>query len=105
MKKTILAAAALLAVAACSGPAKETKYPPLKEGCDVEIFQEAPTAATENIGPVSSSCDESVSDEDCLRTLKDEACKLGANVVWGVEPKPRMDLGKKKFSGRAAHTQ
>ena len=109
MNKTILAAVAVAvaaaALAACSGPAKDTKYPPQKEGCDVQIFQDAPTTATDNIGPVSATCDESVSDEDCLRTLKDEACKLGANVVWGVNPKPTIDLGKKKFSGRAAHTE
>lgn len=71
----------------------------------MQIFQETPTAQADNIGPVSSTCDESVSDQDCLRTLKDEACKLGGNVVWGVEPNPTKQLGKKKFFGRAAHTK
>jgi uncharacterized protein YbjQ (UPF0145 family) len=71
----------------------------------VEVFREAPSQATDNIGPVSSSCDESLSDEECLRTMLDEACKLGANVVWGVEPSPTLEGGKKKFSGRAAHTK
>lgn len=71
----------------------------------MQVFQETPTVQTDNIGPVSASCDQIVSNEDCLRTLKDEACKLGANVVWGVEPNPTMQLGKKKFFGRAAHTK
>ena len=101
---------AALALAACgsssgSSSGKESKYAAQKEGCQVQVFEDTPTMATENIGAVSSSCDEFVSDDDCLRTLKDEACKLGANVVWGVNPKPTMDLGKKKFSGRAAHTK
>lgn len=94
------------ALAACgSSPAKESKYPPQKEGCEVQVFEDTPAMPTENIGAVDARCDEIVSDEECLRTLKDEACKLGANVVWGVPQKPTMDLGKKKLSGRAAHTK
>lgn len=62
-----------------------------------------PTYQTENIGAVSASCDESVSDADCLRTLQDEACKLGADTVWGVNDPAKKDAGKKKYFGRAAH--
>lgn len=103
----VLASAANVASSAgcSSSAAKESKFPPQKEGCEVQVFNDTPTMPTENIGTVSSSCDEFVSDADCLRTLKDEACKLGGNVVWGVDPKPTMQLGKKKFSGRAAHTK
>jgi hypothetical protein len=96
----------LIVLASCGSKQGEpSKYPPQKEGCEVQIFQETPTAQTDNIGPVSATCDESVPDQDCLRTLKDEACKLGGNVVWGVEPNPTKQLGKKKFFGRAAHTK
>jgi hypothetical protein len=96
----------LIVLASCaSQPDKQSKYPPQKEGCEVQIFPETPSMQTDNIGPVSASCDESIPDQDCLRTLKDEACKLGANVVWGVEPNPTKQLGKKKFFGRAAHTK
>ena len=95
----------LIVVASCASKQEPSKYPPQKEGCDVQIFQETPTVQTDNIGPVSSTCDESVADQDCLRTLKDEVCKLGGNVVWGVEPNPTKQLGKKKFFGRAAHTK
>jgi hypothetical protein len=107
VKKTLLAplACAAFIVAGCPSPEKPTKYPPQKEGCEVQIFPDTPAAQTDNIGPVSATCDESVSDQDCLRTLKDEACKLGGNVIWGVEPNPTKQLGKKKFFGRAAHTK
>lgn len=104
MTRALLPFAILLA--GCGSKQEQpTKYPPQKEGCEVQIFQETPTQQTDNIGPVSSTCGEDVSDQDCLRTLKDEACKLGANVIWGVEPNPTKQLGKKKFFGRAAHTK
>jgi hypothetical protein len=60
---------------------------------------------TDNIGPVMASCDSSVSDADCLRTMKDEACKLGADLVWGVEDVTDKNPNKKRISGRAAHTK
>lgn len=103
MLRAIFACTALLAFGGCSAPAKESAYPPRPAGCDVKIYPEAPQGNTDNIGPVSAKCDESVSDADCLRTLQDEACKLGADVLWGVEPPEKRD-GKKRFFGRAAHT-
>lgn len=94
--------ACVLGLAACgSPPAKESKYPPRPEGCDVAIFVEVPPMPTDNIGAVTATCDPSISDADCLRTLKDQACKLGADVVWGVSDSDAG--GKKKVSGRAAH--
>ncbi len=91
-------------VAACgSTPAKESKYPPLPEGCDVAIFSEIPPMPTDNIGPVSATCDESISDADCMRTLKDQACTLGADVIWDAQDTPSKQGNKKRLSGRAAH--
>jgi hypothetical protein len=46
-----------------------------------------------------------VSDADCLRTLKDQVCKLGGDVVWGVTDKPDTFGDKNVWDGRAAHTQ
>lgn len=103
--KKILACGMVLFAVGCPSPAKDSQYPPRPEGCDVKVFHETPTMATDNIGPVSSTCDESVEDSDCMRTLMDEVCKLGGDVVWGVEPNPTKELGKKKFFGRAAHTK
>lgn len=95
-----------LAVAACGGAKAEgSKYPALPRGCAVSVFPEAPDAPTENIGTVNANCNEIVSDADCLQTLKDEVCKLGGNVVWGVPNAPKMDIGRKTYSGRAARTK
>ena len=97
--------AALAAGAGCGGGQPQGKWAQRAEGCEVAISNDAPGVMSENIGPVSATCAMDVSDSDCLRTLKDQVCKLGGDLVWGVEPSPRIANGKKQFSGRAAHTQ
>ena len=94
-----------LVVACSSTPKSEGKYPARQPGCEVQVFLEdqLPAYTTESIGAVQASCDPSLSDEECMRELKDQACKLGADTVWGVNDRPKMELGKKRFSGRAAH--
>ncbi|AKU95863.1 hypothetical protein AKJ09_02527 [Labilithrix luteola] len=95
-----------LACLACgSSKPKDTRFPAREPGCDVQVFPEAPTVPTENIGTVSAICSDDISTQDCLRTLKDEACKLGADVVWGVSDEPAHSDTKKKLAGRAAHTK
>lgn len=100
----LLVPCVLVPLACGSTPKPEGAYPAREEGCEVQTFPEAPPMPTDNIGPVSATCGEDISDEDCMRTLKDQACKLGADVVWGVE-KPSLEGGKKRLSGRAAHTK
>lgn len=95
-----------LLLPAC-GPAasgKPSKFPPREEGCAVQVFPDAPRVQSENLGPVSARCDLDISAEDCLRTLKDQVCKAGGDVVWGVD-KPTVIDGKQRLSGRAAHTR
>ncbi|MBX3228536.1 MAG: hypothetical protein KIT84_07780 [Labilithrix sp.] len=101
--KLFVTLSSLLVLAACGAPEKPSQYPPREPGCEVRIFPEQPSYGTDNIGPVSASCDESVADSDCMRTLMDQACKLGADTVWGVSDKPELKDGKKRFYGRAAH--
>jgi hypothetical protein len=97
---------ALVLLAACAGgPPTDPRYPPREEGCDVKVFEDVPSSPTHNLGSVQARCDESVAEPDCLRQLKDEACKLGADVLWGVPPKPDRKSGKIYFYGRAAHTK
>lgn len=100
-------AAPLFMVACGGGKPTDANFPPRPEGCDVEVFHdEAPTRPTENIGPVNASCTDLVSDQDCLRTLKDQVCKLGGDIVWGVEGSPVVKAdGRKHLSGRAAKSK
>jgi hypothetical protein len=103
--RTWICLAALSALAACSTPKPQGKYPPREPGCEVHVYTDdhVPTYTTENIGTAKASCDESVSDADCLRELKDQACQMGADTLWGVADKPEMQGGKKRLTGRAAH--
>jgi hypothetical protein len=95
--------AIVLATGACGGGAADAKYPKRPDGCEVTLYQEIPEAKTDNIGSVRASCAEEVAAEDCLRTLKDQVCRLGGDVVWGVGEPEKRD-GKVQYSGRAAHT-
>jgi hypothetical protein len=102
----VRAAACGVALFACGGSTpRDARFPPRPEGCEVKVFDEAPTIATENIGPVRATCDADVDDEACMRTLKDEVCKLGGDVLWGVGPDFSMVYGKKRRTGRAAHSR
>ena len=96
-------AGGLLSLVACGG-AGSAKFPERPEGCAVEVSSGAPHGQTENIGPVNAWCDEQSSDEECLKALRDQVCKMGGDVVWGVPSKPKREDGKTKRSGRAAHT-
>ena len=71
----------------------------------MKVFPEAPPVMTDNIGPVMATCGDDVKDDDCMRTLKDQACKLGGDIVWGVSDVPAKVHGKKQLAGRAAHSK
>lgn len=104
MKRALGLVVLLATFAACGGDKHPSRYPAREAGCDVQIFHEAPEMRTHNIGPVSASCDDRLSEADCLRTFKDEVCKLGGDIAWGVD-NPVKDGGRIKFDGRAAHTK
>jgi hypothetical protein len=62
--------------------------------------------ATDNIGHVEARCDQDrISEQDCLRELKDQACKLGADTLTHVPFQPSYEYGKQLWSGRAAHAK
>ena len=77
---------------------------PGERGCAIRVFADAPPMPTENIGPVMATCDRDDSKEVCLRELEDQACLLGADVLWQVSG-PSAQLDKQRMHGRAAHTK
>jgi hypothetical protein len=96
----------VLAPLACGGaPRAAQRFPPQPVGCPVEIFPDTPPMATDNIGTVRARCGMDISRDDCIRELKDQACKLGGDVIWGVADAPRVVDDKNEWSGRAAHTR
>jgi hypothetical protein len=92
-------------LAACAGGATESRYSPRPEGCPVQILEGAPSVPTDNIGTARATCATDVSREDCLRELKDQACRLGGDMIWGVADAPRQVGGKNAWDGRVAHTR
>jgi hypothetical protein len=100
---SVVAIAAVLGCGA-GGAATDSRFPSRPEGCAVRLFHETPDVPTTNIGPVRAHCGLDVADTDCLRTLEDQVCKLGGDVVWGVADKPSVDGDKNFWQGRAAHT-
>lgn len=103
MKRALGLVVCALLLAACGGDRRAVSQLPAREpGCDVQIFHEAPSMKTANIGVVNASCDDRLPEADCLRRFKDEVCKLGGDIVWGVDDPVKGD-GRISFSGRAAH--
>jgi hypothetical protein len=71
----------------------------------VQIFENAPPMATDNLGTVRARCGTDIGREDCLRELKDQACRLGGDVVWGVADAPHVVGDRNEWDGRAVHTK
>ena len=107
MNSTRALSIAVLGLAACGGGAKtDPRYPPQPEGCAVQTFHGKPTGAYDDIGRVDAICGIDLGADACIAELKNQACKLGGNIVYDVpyEPiKPSPD--KVRFTGHAAHTR
>ena len=104
MKLSFSLTLSALALVACGGGHGNAtpNFPERPAGCDVEIYQDAPSVATTNIGPVRASCDATlVKEADCRRELLDQVCKLGGDAVWQVSDKPEVVGDKQVFTGRA----
>jgi len=96
----------VLCICCGGGSRTESRWPERAAGCDVKIFHESPTMPVSTIGHVQAVCDQDkVSEADCMRELKDQACKIGADVLWAVPMTPSYEYGKQLWSGRAAHTK
>ncbi len=87
---------------------KRATQGPRERGCTVQVFSGAPPMRTENIGSVTALCAPDDSRDVCERELEDQACLLGADVVWQVEgpaPEDTPNGTKQRMRGRAAHTR
>ena len=97
--------ALVIALTAC-GASGTSRFPARENGCDVALSKgDTLPPNSENIGTVSALCSLDTSNDDCLRELKDQACRLGADTVWGVAERPTQVNGKNRFTGRAAHSK
>ncbi len=104
-RSLVLVLSGLPLVACGASKPADSRYPARPKGCPVQVFEESPPMPTDNIGSVRARCGTDISHQDCVDELKDQACALGADVVWGVSDAPRLVGDKNEWSGRAAHTK
>jgi hypothetical protein len=97
-----------LSLAACaSAPKTDPRYPPRPDGCDVKMFHgKVPGVLYDDIGHVDSICSIDMAGNPCIVELKNQACKLGGDLLYDVPyeaEKPSPD--KVRFTGRVAHSR
>jgi hypothetical protein len=81
---------------------------PRERGCALQIYTTSLPVPAENIGPVNALCNEDDSREVCTRELADQACLLGADLLWQVDgptPESTPNGPRLRMDGRAAHTR
>ncbi len=105
MDAKVWAVGAGLLVACASGPSRPRVAGALPAGCPVEVLREgAPTRPVQSLGEVTARCtgDAMTDAPGCTRALQDQACALGATIVWGVTSSQTDDaLVMRAFAGRA----
>lgn len=97
-----------LCLAACGGaPKNDPRYPPRPDGCDVKVFYtRAVNLKLDNIGHADAICGNDIGVDQCLSELKNQACKLGGDVVYDVPRDPLTPSPDKiELTGRVAHTR
>ncbi len=107
MTKLVGSVLLLLAATSCGHQSKgDPRYPPQSPGCKVQFFRtKVPdTIAYDHIGRVDVICGDRIPEGDCLRTLMDEACKLGGDILYDLSDPEKPAPDKVKFLARAAHT-
>jgi hypothetical protein len=105
---SITASFALLLLAACGSTAKtDPRYPPRPEGCDVKVYNtRAVDVPFDNIGHADAICGSDIGVDSCMAELKNQACKLGGDLVYDVPRDPLTPTPDKiQFTGRVAHTR
>ena len=98
----------VISLAACaSAPKTDPRYPPRPPGCDVKMFHgKVAGVAYDDIGHVDSICGTDRGGEACVAELKNQACKLGGDLLYDVPyeaEKPGPD--KIRLTGRVAHSR
>jgi hypothetical protein len=105
----VTASFVLLLASGCGGSAPKTdpRYPPRPEGCDVKIYNTRTVdVPIDTIGHADAICATDLAIEQCILELKNQACKLGGDLVYDVPRDPLTPTPDKiQFKGRVAHTR
>jgi hypothetical protein len=106
-----LAAGALgLAAATCatSQNPNAAKYPPRGRGCAVQVFHSAAPGVTtwDDLGIAHVDCPLDEGRVQCLERLREEACRMGGDILYDVPKKPMRPTEQGMvYAGHVAHTR
>jgi hypothetical protein len=100
----------LLALTCATAPPNPNaaKYPPRGLGCKVLVFHEgAPgVAAWEDLGVAHVDCPLDVGRVQCLKKLREEACRMGGDILYDVPKKPMRPTDQGMvYAGHVAHSK
>jgi len=103
----LLLLASLLATCATSNP-NAAKYPPRAKGCRVRVFYGPVPDVKEwdDLGMASVDCYLDVGAVQCLGRLRQEACRMGGDLLYDVPKKAlRPTEQGMSYRGHVAHTR
>jgi hypothetical protein len=81
----------LAPLAVACGGAQTPGVPVRPVGCAVEVVHEGvPTRPVRSLGQVEARCRGTYAHDEarCMRELQDQACRMGATVIWDVRSEP-----------------
>ncbi len=86
LRAVALSAAAALALSCAASPARPARPDGLPAGCPIEALPDRPARPVDALGGVTVRCTGDAMNDlpACTRALHDQACALGATLVWGV---------------------
>jgi len=85
-----------------------TMYPRRPPGCKVALYHTAtPGVRTwDDLGVAEIGCHIDVGQPQCLQRLREEACRLGGDILYNVPEKPLRPRDQVMvFRGQVAHTR
>ena len=99
---------ALLAWTCASTPPANPKYPPRGRRCTVHVYSSSTPGVKEwdDLGMARVECPLDVGRRQCLARLREEACRLGGDLLYDV-PKKGQRPGEQAlvYQGHVAHTR
>jgi|GEM_PF-2007832 len=98
-----------LGLVGCGGgnDAADARFPPRPPGCAVRLFRgKVAGIAYDDVGRIDAICGTDIGETACLDELRNQACKLGGDLVYDVPDEPQKPSPDKvRFTGRVAHTR
>lgn len=104
----MVASSALALTCATSNDPMRAKYPPRGARCNVHVYNSPIPGVKEwdDLGVVRVDCPLDLGRVQCLRRLREEACRMGGDLLYDVPKKPaRPSEQGMVYAGHVAHTR